>query len=517
MNSITGPIWSKVPFFSTSENTQIDLKSYGGRLDVKWDQDAKVTPYGGLAFFAQFLKDTGLFERLCSDFPIDYKSNNSCTRRDIVGTIVLAILTAKTRYVQINDLRNDTAAMELLDLNRIVSEDTVRRALRQADCGALDAWLSRHEHEVFDGLLPYGYIIDIDNTVKPVYGRQEGAEVGYNPQKPGRPSLNYHTFFISGARIVLGVDVLPGKKSSGSHGISALRAFIETLDADRMPFLLRGDVGYGSDGIMSDAELHGLKYLFKVSRSLPVKRMFNSLSDSGGWKKCGSGWEAHESRLRMGAWESPRRCIFVRRPAAKGRPADPAGQKEGGAPEQQLFEFAKGMEGRGWDYCALVTNNETLDATALSQLYRDRGDCENNFDEFKNQWGWSGFTTKRLQPCKAMARLIAIVSNWWNVFTRMAEPDVHREPVTSRPAYLNIVGRITTNGGRRVLRLTSTHADARAIRGSLNLIGQFLKWVTSIAEQLTPNELWAVVLAYAFRKLLNRNPRWDPVPALPQG
>jgi hypothetical protein len=26
-------------------------------------------------------------------------------------------------------------------------------------------------------------------------------------------------------------------------------------------------------------------------------------------------------------------------------------------------------------------------------LYRDRGDCENAFDELKNQWGWGGFTT----------------------------------------------------------------------------------------------------------------------------
>ena len=35
----------------------------------------------------------------------------------------------------------------------------------------------------------------------------------------------------------------------------------------------------------------------------------------------------------------------------------------------------------------LVTSDETSDAIALSQLYRDRGDCENVFDELKNQWG----------------------------------------------------------------------------------------------------------------------------------
>src|ERR1700733_5208213 len=38
------------------------------------------------------------------------------------------------------------------------------------------------------------WILDIDTTVKPLYGRQEGAVVGYNPKKPGRPSHCYHTY-----------------------------------------------------------------------------------------------------------------------------------------------------------------------------------------------------------------------------------------------------------------------------------------------------------------------------------
>jgi hypothetical protein len=29
--------------------------------------------------------------------------------------------------------------------------------------------------------------------VKTLYGEQEGAEIGYNPHKPGRPSHAYHT------------------------------------------------------------------------------------------------------------------------------------------------------------------------------------------------------------------------------------------------------------------------------------------------------------------------------------
>ena len=523
MNSTTAPLWCKVPKFEISKDAKIDIPAYGGRLAVRWDPGTKVTASGGLAYFAMFLKTTGLFDRLCSDFPIDYRSNNSCSKRDIVGTMVLAILFGKDRYVQINALRNDTAAMELLGLERIVSEDTVRRSLRKADDKALDDWLSRHEHEAVDAMLRFGYIIDIDNTVKPIFGHQEGAELGYNPQKPGRPSHNYHTFFIGRARITLGVDVLPGQQHAGACGMARLWSFLDAIPPNRWPFLLRGDVGYGNDNIMSEVEARGLTYLFKIKRMGMAKELFAYLADDNKWKPCGCGWEAHEHHLKLSSWKLARRLVFIRRPMVKGHlgipleqeslPA-PEGAKAEKVPRQQVFEFAKDKHGREWDYCILVTNDKSMDATALSQLYRDRGDCENNFDEFKNQWGWAGFTTKTIKSCKAMARLIAIVSNWWNVFTRLADPDAHREPVTSRPAYLNVVGRIVKNGGKRTIHLTSTHADASSIRDSLNLIGQFLGWVDSIAEQLDPDKRWTLILTVAFRRLLRLDPRRGPNPTL---
>jgi len=36
--------------------------------------------------------------------------------------------------------------------------------------------------------------------------------------------------------------------------------------------------------------------------------------------------------------------------------------------------------------------------------------------------------------------LIALIYNWWNIFTRLARPDQHMEAVTSRPQLLHAVG-----------------------------------------------------------------------------
>jgi hypothetical protein len=149
-----------------------------------------------------------------------------------------------------------------------------------------------------------------------------------------------------------------------------------------------------------------------------------------------------------------------------------------------------------------VTNDDTLSAVALSQAYRDRADCENVFDEVKNQWGWAGFVTRDLRRCRIIARLIALVYNWWTVFTRLAQPESHMEAVTSRPLLLHAVGRLVSTGRRKIIRLTSTHALSGQIRLVLNRISGFLNKLAATAEQLSVEEVWAIILSAAFVKWL---------------
>jgi hypothetical protein len=40
----------------------VEVETYGGKLQVEWDQDATVTPIGQLPFFIQFLKLGGRFQ-----------------------------------------------------------------------------------------------------------------------------------------------------------------------------------------------------------------------------------------------------------------------------------------------------------------------------------------------------------------------------------------------------------------------------------------------------------------------
>ena len=63
-----------------------------------------------------------------------------------------------------------------------------------------------------------------------------------------------------------------------------------------------------------------------------------------------------------------------------------------------------------YEYQVLVTSlGEEL--LTVADLYRQRADVENVYDELKNQWGWGGFTTRDLRRCQVAARNVALVYN----------------------------------------------------------------------------------------------------------
>ena len=46
------------------------VDTLGGRIHVRWARGAAATPHGQLAFFAEFLVATGVFERWVSECPL---------------------------------------------------------------------------------------------------------------------------------------------------------------------------------------------------------------------------------------------------------------------------------------------------------------------------------------------------------------------------------------------------------------------------------------------------------------
>lgn len=240
------------------------VDTYAGPVHVEWDPDAAVTPLGHLAFFIEYLKVSGRFEALMADCPLVYASPNAPKPRDVVGTAVLAILAGQWRYAHITALRGDTVNAALLGLSKVVSEDSVRRGFEKIPAAAGAAWLCRHLEDTVRPILTEPWILDGDTTIKPLYGHQEGAEVGYNPHKPGRPSHAYHTFLVAGLRLVLEVAIEPGTRHQAKHSGPHLWDLLGRLPRSHWPRLVRGDTDWGSERNMARCEQEGVDYLFKL-------------------------------------------------------------------------------------------------------------------------------------------------------------------------------------------------------------------------------------------------------------
>jgi hypothetical protein len=484
-----------------SAEAPLSLDTFAGKIQFRWAPDAGVSSLGQMPFFIEFLKTSGLFEDWVNDCPLEYKSPNAPQQRDVLGTILLSVLAGHWRYAHISALRGDGVNPGLLGMTKVASEDSVRRALTALEERASEQWLKKHLKASYEPLLEEPWALDMDTTVKPLYGHQEDAKVGYNPQKPGRPSHVYHSYFLANLRMVLDVEVQAGNQTATSFAQPELWSLLDGLPKASQPRFLRGDCNWGTERAMEGAEQRGIPYVFKLKQSLNVKRLIAKLFGNDQWVDAGQNWQGLDTELQLSGWSKKRRVIVLRRPLREGVADDQKSKKK--AAKQLALDLPEALyRGVLYEYAVLVTSLAD-EVRTIAQHYRDRGDSENNFDELKNQWGWAGFTTHDRKRCQVMARITALVYNWWTIFMRLGIPDKHAEAITSRPLALYGIARQTKHSHQTTVEVTSTHSKAAVIAAALSRVSGFLKRIKATAEQLTPAARWRLILSAAFQYFLH--------------
>jgi hypothetical protein len=389
----------------------------GGRFYAEWDDQAPVTREGQLMFFFQFLHVGGRWEEFLRDCPLKYIGNRGSGAPNVMGTAMLSVLSGHWRYAHINAVRGDGVNPGLLGMSHVVSEDVVRLGIGRIKEKSGHDWLST---QVLDSIAPalhLPWILDIDVTIKPLYGHQQGAEIGYNPQKPGRPSHVYHSYFVA--------------------------------------------------------------------------------------------------NLRLGKWSKERRVILVREAPAAAPVREPGGSRRGKDRQSHL----PNAKGPGWEACATPWSGKiavlvsSLDPTAFPTIvmpkhYRDRADAENCFDELKNQWGWGGYTSRRLASSSLMANLIALFYNWWSLYLRFYDEGHHREAIRTRPMLMSGVGRQVQSGGQRTVKVSVLHERGDLIAHAVTLISKELQDMRAITERWSNAQRWTLLLTRVLRRWLGG--KWLP-------
>ena len=119
--------------------------------------------------------------------PLAYTSPNAPAVVDVLGTWLLSILDGQWRYAHVTGLRGDAVAPGILGMKKILSDESLRRALsalapnpprrcteaeraqRAAQLAKSTDWMDTALAESVDEALNTPWILDCDTTVKPLY------------------------------------------------------------------------------------------------------------------------------------------------------------------------------------------------------------------------------------------------------------------------------------------------------------------------------------------------------------
>jgi hypothetical protein len=186
------------------------------------------------------------------------------------------------------------------------------------------------------------------------------------------------------------------------------------------------------------------------------------------------------------------------------------GKKRRGKDRQSLFANgdAEGWRAQATPWSGKISvvvtslDERAFSTQAIPRLYRERTDAENSFDELKNQWGWGGFTSRRLGPSRLMANLVALFYNWWNLYVRFFDEERHREAIRSRPMLMQGVGRQVQSGGQRTVKVSIVHEKGEMIASAVAAVSKELHHIRCITERWSTSECWALLLTRILRRWL---------------
>ena len=153
-----------------------------------------------------------------------------------------------------------------------------------------------------------------------------------------------------------------------------------------------------------------------------------------------------------------------------------------------LGEVSKEVAGTFWDetkheFEAYVTSLPVEEANAwqIIELYRQRADVENVFDELKHQWGLEGFCCRKRNATALAARLGLLFYNLWHLFLRLLEPGRHVESAGGRRWFLLIAARLVQSGRQKTLQVSVSGKWWEQLRTGYQRV---CAWLAATAPQL---------------------------------
>jgi hypothetical protein len=408
------------------------------------------TALGGLNELGRFLLKLEIEKRLAARFR-DAKSRWSSWRLDRVIAILLdAYFAGIERLYHFEDLETEPLLCARHGVGRLPDLNTLYRDLRRFENPELlSALLDLLREIVVEALRKQSLVtLDIDSTVETLYGRQEGAEIGPNPHKPGRAS--YHPLIARDriSDLVVHHVLRPGSAGTATDIVPFLHKTLDIVKEGRpdRTILARLDSGFEIDEVMRLLERRGVGYVIKMRGTYSVTSTLFGLGPQA-WRCVvfdGDGEiEVAEFSIQRGKWSQPRRMVVLRK-----RDLDNL--------QGHLFDR------NGWSYSFFVTDRDWKPED-VARFYDKRADVERTICEAKNDLSIDHVPTSSFGANAADLAIKVLARNLLVLYRdRGLKLKTRFRIATLRRRFIAIAGRLVHRAGRMVLRL-SPHTPLRAI------------------------------------------------------
>lgn len=413
-----------------------------GTREVRFSFDeSHLTHFGGMWLIQRFCKKVGLKKRL-QDYVRLPQRRSEYHSSELILALIFAIIMGLRRINKTDILQYNGAFLEMLGLKRFPDQSTLRRFLKRLPPKTIRQ-IARLHDSLRAYLFPFpkkrtSLVFDLDSTVLIIYGRAEGARVGYNPKKPGRRSYHPLLCFEEGFQEFWHGSLRPGNAGASTGAVPFMKVCLtkapSTIARSRIRF--RMDSGFYGSPVIRFLDASGCGFVMVAREYKNIKGRAQSCHFHG----LRNGWEVGEFREKVHhKMEHPHRFVVVRRPI----PEDP---DEAG----QLTLF----KDRKYAYHVFVTNLK-LSPWRVYRFYSPRATIEKNIREFVYDYPLGKIPTDTWTANVAFFQLVLFAADVVHWFKRLCLPPAYLWTTldTIRTDFLVLPARLVRESRRNVVKL----------------------------------------------------------------
>ena len=408
-------------------------------------EETHITHFGGMWLIQRFCNKLGL-KRLLQRHVLTGFRQGSYQSAELFLALPYAMIMGLRRINKTEILQYNGAFLEMLGLERFPDQATLRRFLKRLSpktirqLGRLHDSLRAHLFALPH--FPSSLIFDIDSVVITVYGKQQGAQIGYNPKKHGRRS--YHPIFCFEAhRQEFWHGMFrPGNTVAATGARHFIQACLDKVPSAiaRVRIRFRLDAGFYGRPTIEFLDGTGCGYVMAAKQYGPLKRKARACR----FQALANGSEVAEFQDQVHfKWPKLHRFVVVRRPI----PQDPieAGQLT-------LFKDKK------YVYHVFVTNLD-LDPWRIYLFYNPHAIIEKNNREMLYDYPLSKIPTDSWTANVAFFQLMLLALDLVHWFKRLClKPERLNETLDAiRTDLIVLPARLVTEQHKKTILLPHDH------------------------------------------------------------